>query len=63
VSIALRTVWPAQDLAPVPSTAKLGHALLGEYALPFELAALVFLAATIGAVTIARRAVSPPSPR
>jgi NADH-quinone oxidoreductase subunit J len=58
-SISLRTVWPTQDLAPVPSTAKLGHALLGDYALPFELAALVFLAGVIGAVTIARRAVRP----
>jgi NADH-quinone oxidoreductase subunit J len=53
------TVWPSQELSTVASTAKLGHALLGEYVLPFELASLVLLAAMIGAVTIARRAVKP----
>jgi NADH-quinone oxidoreductase subunit J len=56
-AVAIDTVWPTQPLVSVPSTAKLGHALLGQYVLPFELASLVLLAAMIGAVTIARRAV------
>jgi NADH:ubiquinone oxidoreductase subunit 6 (subunit J) len=47
----------AQVPAQVPSTARLGHAFLGEYVLPFELASLVLLAAMVGAVVIARRAV------
>jgi len=59
VTVAIDTAWPAQDLSTVPSTAKLGHALLGPYVLPFELASLVLLAALIGAVTLARRAVKP----
>jgi NAD(P)H-quinone oxidoreductase subunit 6 len=58
-SVAIRTMWPTQPLVSVPSTAKLGHALLGEYVLPFELASLVLLAALVGAVTVARRAVKP----
>ncbi len=41
----------------VPSTAKLGHAFLGEYLLPFEVASVVLLGAMIGAVVLARRAV------
>lgn len=51
------TVWPSEEPVSVSSTAKLGHALLGEYVVPFELASLVLLAALIGAVTLARRAV------
>ena len=47
----------ASRIAQVPSTARLGHAFLGEYVLPFELASLVLLAAMVGAVVIARRAV------
>ena len=57
--VAIDTVWPKEPSAAVPSTAKLGHALLGPYVLPFELASLVLLAALIGAVTLARRAVKP----
>ncbi len=37
------------------SVANLGEALFGTYALPFELASLVLLAAIIGAVVLARR--------
>ncbi|MHC5954146.1 NADH-quinone oxidoreductase subunit J family protein [Streptococcus pyogenes] len=40
-----------------PSTAKLGHAFLGEFLLPFELSSVVLLAAMIGSVVLARRAV------
>jgi NADH-quinone oxidoreductase subunit J len=58
--IAGDTLWPiapAAQIAQVPSTARLGHAFLGEYVLPFELASIVLLAAMIGAVVLARRAV------
>lgn len=53
------TPWPVAPQAAVPSTAKLGHALLGEYLLPFELGSIVLLAALIGSVVLARRAVAP----
>jgi NAD(P)H-quinone oxidoreductase subunit 6 len=56
-AVAIHTVWPTQELSTVPSTAKLGHALLGEHILPFELASLVLLAALVGSITLARRAV------
>ena len=36
---------------------QLGHAFLGEYLLPFELGSIVLLAAMIGSVVLARRAV------
>ncbi len=44
-----------------PSTAKLGHAFLGEYLLPFEVGSVVLLAAMIGSVVLARRAVKGPT--
>ncbi|MBI4957416.1 MAG: NADH-quinone oxidoreductase subunit J [Myxococcales bacterium] len=40
-----------------PSTARLGHAFLDDYLLPFEVGSVVLLAAMIGAVVLARRAV------
>jgi NADH-quinone oxidoreductase subunit J len=57
--VAQETRWPVEPGTDVPSTAKLGHALLGPYVLPFELASLVLLAAALGAVVLARRAVKP----
>jgi NADH-quinone oxidoreductase subunit J len=58
VTIALDTIWPlGEKLVQLPTTAKLGHALLGPYALPFELLALLLLATTVGALAIARSAV------
>jgi len=61
VRIALNAPWPqAQASSQMPSTALLGHAFLGEFLLPFELASLVLLAAMIGAVILARRAVKRP---
>jgi NADH:ubiquinone oxidoreductase subunit 6 (subunit J) len=62
--IAIDTKWPLEEqTVAIPSTAKLGHALLGPYALPFELASLVLLMALVGALVIARRAVKPePTP-
>ncbi len=64
VTVALHTTWSADAAAPVavPSTAKLGYALLGDAVLPFELASFVLVAAMIGAVTLARRAVKPGGP-
>ncbi len=55
--VATTTAWPETPRAPMPSTAKLGHALLGDYLLPFELGSILLLAAMIGAVVLARRAV------
>lgn len=55
--VATRTPWPAEARPAMPSTAKLGHAFLGEYLLPFEVGSVVLLAAMIGAVVLARRAV------
>lgn len=55
--IAYETEWPAQNRVAMPSTAKLGHAFLTEYMLPFELGSIVLLGAMIGAVVLARRAV------
>lgn len=55
--VVTTTLWPSQPREPMPSTAKLGHALLSEYLLPFEVASVLLLAAMIGAVVLARRAV------
>jgi len=59
--VAATTAWPVHSATTNPSTAKLGHAFLGEYLLPFEIASLVLLAAMIGAVVLARRAIKPGS--
>jgi NADH:ubiquinone oxidoreductase subunit 6 (subunit J) len=56
--VAVGTPWPAQARAATPATAKLGHAFLSEYLLPFELGSVVLLGALIGAVVLARRAVN-----
>ena len=55
--VATSTPWPSESRAAMPSTAKLGHAFLGEYLLPFEIGSVVLLGALIGAVVLARRAV------
>lgn len=55
--VATMTPWPGESRPPMPSTAKLGHAFLGEYLLPFEIGSIVLLGALIGAVVLARRAV------
>jgi NAD(P)H-quinone oxidoreductase subunit 6 len=60
--VAAGTIWPIaadEKLVAVPSTAKIGHALLGPYALPLELVALILVTALIGALVVARRAVRP----
>ncbi len=45
----------ASDAAPAGSLEYVGHALFGPFALPFEIASLVLLAAIVGAVVLARR--------
>jgi len=45
----------AAEGPPLGSLAAIGMALLGPFALPFEMASLVLLAAIIGAVVLARR--------
>ena len=45
----------AQDAASLGSLANVGMALFGPFALPFEIASLVLLAAIVGAVVIARK--------
>lgn len=55
--VANSTSWPAIAREATPSTAKLGHAFLSEFMLPFEIASIVLLGALIGAVVLARRAV------
>ena len=54
---AATTSWPNEAHEPMPSTAKLGHAFLSEYLLPFEIASVLLLGAMIGSVVLARRAV------
>lgn len=55
--VAATTPWVINKRVGNPSTAKLGHAFLGEYLLPFEVGSIVLLAAMIGSVVLARRAV------
>ncbi len=55
--VAATTNWAINTQPSNPSTQKLGHAFLGAYLLPFEIASVVLLAAMIGAVVMARRAV------
>ena len=55
--IATTTQWVTSPRPSNPSTAKLGHAFLNDYLLPFEVGSVVLLAAMIGSVVLARRAV------
>ncbi len=51
----LRTPWRQAPPAPAaPTIYGIGNALLGAYALPFEVASLVLLTALIGAIVISR---------
>ena len=58
-TVAAVTPWSSAVMTTNPSTAKLGHAFLDEYLLPFEIGSVVLLAALIGSVVLARRAVRP----
>ena len=55
--VATTTPWNTTVHPEIPSTAKLGHAFLSTYLLPFEVASVVLLTAMIGSVVLARRAV------
>lgn len=55
--VATTTAWAIHVRPSNPSTAKLGHAFLSTYLLPFEVGSIVLLAAMVGAVVLARRAV------
>jgi NAD(P)H-quinone oxidoreductase subunit 6 len=52
----LRTPWHLGTPAVAPTTYGIGNAFLGAYALPFEIASMVLLAALVGAVAISRSA-------
>src|SRR3954454_9671636 len=41
--VAAMTPWPSRDRPQMPATAKLGHAFLSEYLLPFEIGSIVLL--------------------
>ncbi len=47
----------AGEGAPLGSLAEVGSALFGEFALPFEMASLILLAAIVGSVMLAKRKV------
>ena len=53
--VALVAEGAAADGAPQGSLREVGMALFGPFALPFEMASLVLLAAIVGAVVLARR--------
>ena len=46
--------WPTEGEAPTNSIPMLGQLMLGQFILPFEIAALVLLVAMVGAIVIAR---------
>ena len=54
-SVALKTDWPAGELAPAPTTAEFGRLFLGKFLLPFEAASVLLLVALMGAAMIVRR--------
>lgn len=53
--VAFEVPWPVRSMPSVPTTAPIGHALLQQWLLPFELASLILLATLIGAIIIARK--------
>jgi NADH-quinone oxidoreductase subunit J len=57
IGLALRTPWvrAPEPLLLEPTTADLGHILLGPGLLPFELLGVVLLAVVVGSVVVARR--------
>ena len=48
----------AEQGPPLGSLAQVGLALFGPFALPFEIASLVLLAAIVGAIVLAKRRVA-----
>jgi NAD(P)H-quinone oxidoreductase subunit 6 len=58
VRVARQAAWVVKDPgAPAPTTYGIGNAFLRQYALPFEIASLVLLAALIGAIVVSRKEV------
>ena len=58
VHVARRAHWVVGEPGvPAPTTYGIGNAFLKEYALPFEVASVVLLAALIGAVVVSRKEV------
>jgi len=58
VHVARRATWLVKDpQAPAPTTYGIGEAFLTHYALPFEVASIVLLAALIGAIVVSRKEV------
>ena len=53
--VAFEVPWPVRATGGGPTTAPIGHALLQQWLLPFELASLILLATLIGAIIIARK--------
>jgi NAD(P)H-quinone oxidoreductase subunit 6 len=53
--VAFEVPWPVRITGGSPTTAPIGHALLQQWLLPFELASLILLATLIGAIVIARK--------
>lgn len=53
--VAVETPWPVRVTGGAPTTAPMGHALLQQWLLPFELASLILLSTLIGAIIIARK--------
>jgi NADH-quinone oxidoreductase subunit J len=54
--VIFKTPWQTVDaLDPVSTTASIGRLLMTEYVLPFEIAAMLLLAALIGASMLASR--------
>jgi NAD(P)H-quinone oxidoreductase subunit 6 len=53
--VAFEVPWALRVTGGAPTTAPLGHALLQQWLLPFELASLILLATLIGAIIIARK--------
>jgi NADH:ubiquinone oxidoreductase subunit 6 (subunit J) len=50
---------PIVEVGEATSTEALGTALLGRFVLPFEVVSILLLAALIGAITIARKDLTP----
>ncbi len=56
-AVLARQTWPLTDALPADPTTQtraLGNALIGLYAVPFEVASLLLLAALIGAIVLAK---------
>lgn len=55
IGVTLHTDWPVGPGNPFVTTVDaIGRALLNQYALPFEIASVLLLAATVGAIVLVR---------